>query len=397
MESFHCVVFVMVVMCAAVEAYEERRDVKIVPGCLNEEDFEKEYGQKMYKKLSYDKYKIQDIKKDSDRSFRVVNFNIDTKVENTFKFKWMKFEVSLVEQVDQVDDTDYESVALEVALLQNLTENGITPKFKTCAYEIREFDGVYRARYYIVLEKVDHNAYYFFKKRLSKNYTMADRIYKFLQMAMLIQKLHLLGYTHQDIKPFNFVSTDEKMLDFRLIDLSVVARDKSPGIGGTRYYFSPDKHDDKFTATFQQDAFAFALTLIKLIDEEGVFDKTINEECIRHPETFSDKCKESFIAGVEALKSKVELVTFFEYLKDHFFDEASPLNINDMMADLIKCYTQIDSKIPDDSPEKSNHLNGKMNIIVSKYIENVAAMKSKEEEKLRKQNGLGGASSDKII
>ena len=385
MKSINRVVVLLLVMIVTVKAYGKVEHIIIVPGCLDKTDFERKYGEKSFESLDSRKNKIQLIKEDLKSTFKTVNLDS------------FSLDKSLVKVVSQYTHLDYEKIASEINLLKEFSELGIIPDYKDCAYKVELIRKEYRVRYFIIQEKVDRDVYTFFRERLSRKLKTSEMIYKFLQMAMLIQKLRLLGYTHQDIKPSNFVSTNQKMSDFRLIDLSFAVPHNSPGIGGTRYFSSPDKRSLKFTATFHQDAFAFALTLIKLIDEEGVFDKTIKKECIRHPDTFSDKCKESFIAGVEALKGKVELKGFFEYLKDHFFNTEDPLDINDMMAVLINCFKKINDSIPDNSRDKNYKLIDLVNKLITEYNENIQTLNEEVSYKLQEKKESEGTSPNIII
>lgn len=168
-----------------------------------------------------------------------------------------------------------------------------------------------------------------------------ERAFRFLQVAMAIQNLHSLGFSHQNIKPENIVSMDAQMTDVRLIDFNYAVKHGAPGRGGTLRYNSPDKLENNFLANFNHDAYAYAITMITLEDFKSELFS------LRYPilrANFNEDFITEFKNALHRVRESSGLKELYDLFASRLFDQNNPLNISEVIDKLVEVYEKVAPK-----------------------------------------------------
>ena len=106
--------------------------------------------------------------------------------------------------------------------------------------------------------------------------------------------------------------------------------------------FSPaDKYAETFIATYQQDAFAFAVTILHLFDEKGVFGPKISAACPQDAKTLSKKKKNAYTDKNMVINDNENIIVFLKYLQDRLFLHTEELYISNIIESLLGIYKAI--------------------------------------------------------
>lgn len=263
----------------------------------------------------------------------------------------------LVKSRNQRTDDELNSIRSEVGFLKALKDLRITPTYHFCFYEYKKSGGSSYFRYHIVHEEVKKTLFSDEMVGKFKNFDLPVKIYKILQIALNVQKMHTLGITHQNINLETIVSTDDELTDVRLVDFTYAVevgktgfgKIGNPGVRGNKAFYSPDKLKDKsFTATFQQDAYALAVSIIFLFDFNNKFEMKIKAACPKEVENFTEKCKDAFLEKDLKITEDKNVIDLFTYLQDRLYGDKEALDVGKMIEELVVVY----KKTLDDNGDK---------------------------------------------
>lgn len=344
MESLTRGLFALLVTCLTVRIIGQGNALLIVKGCLTKESLDNGYGITPFEILS-GKANYKPVFKEKENYYiRVSNF-----VSGDIS-------MPLIKAIEQTEDEDRSKIESEINNLKDittLTDRKVTPGYQYCIYDVVKDGEKPVVDYYILQETVFEPISFYLMMELFKGLPPFGKAFKFLQIAIAIQTLHAAGFTHQDIRPENIASIDEAMTDLRLIDFGNSAKVgtkvvNNPKVEGKDYFNSPDKFGKEFVATFRQDTFAFAMTMIFLLDVEDIFLNAISYLCPSTMKGFTNDCQTSINKGIDALITKGVIAGLLTYLKEHLFSESSALDISDMISKLADLH---DALIP--SSEKN--------------------------------------------
>lgn len=302
--------------------------------CLPRKDFIKKYDLQTYVKITDDQTNEYMIRRETSGLFRL---------------SWItKFhdEASLVKVAEQRNAEDLEPIETEINFLIELNNMKATPNYYDCVYQYRKEKQDKFFRYFIILEKVYRNMYVVRILNTFETFSPSKQIVKFLQMAIAIQTIHSKGITHQNIRPENFVAMDAEINDIRLIDLSYAVRNGKRIIGGTEYFCSPDKLQKGALANYNQDAFAFALTMIGLLDRQRLYEKIVEDSCPDGVRRYTQECKNGYLDKSYPFTTDTHMRKLLAYIQDHYFNEKEPLNIGDIIVTLGSLYKEIITQDP---------------------------------------------------
>ena len=253
----------------------------------------------------------------------------------------------LVKSRNQRTDDELNSIRSEVGFLKTLKDLKVTPTYHFCFYEYKKFGGNSYFRYHIVHEEVKTILFSEDMAQKFQSFDLPVKIYKVLQIALAIQQMHTLGITHQNINLETIVSTDAELTDVRLVDFTYAVevgktgfgKIGNPGVRGNNVFYSPDKLKDKsFTATFQQDAYAFAVSIIFLFDFKNTFELKIKAACPKEVETFTEKCKAAFLEKDLKITEDSKVKSLLEYLQERLYGQKEELEIGKMIEELVTVY-----------------------------------------------------------
>lgn len=296
--------------------------------CKDVSVIRKSYGEEFYQKLK--NFNDNDVAKyEQDSIYIFAEHGGDVKFKKLVKIMTYK------------TDSDLQSIKREIDNLSLLNDVGATPKFVECASEFIKGKRSDFFIFYIIHEETSKNLLSKEMRDLFKSFSLQKQILKILQIASSLQKIHKEGISHQDFKPVNVVATDDQMTDVRLIDLDFSVKVGEKGIGGTKDYSSPDKFTGEFVATYHQDAFAFAVSILMLFDAEKLFMTEIASKCREYEESFTQDCRSVYVDKSFKFSEDRNIKDFTDYLQDHFFSEEKPLNLGNMIAKLVETFDKL--------------------------------------------------------
>ena len=327
----------MLVVCLSVRIIGQGNALQIVESCVAREEFDNHYGITPFEIISGKNNYKPPFKEKDNYYIRVSNFVSED------------ISMPLVKAVEQKEEQDFYKINSEIKSLQNvssLTDRKVTPGYKLCTYDVAKRGESFVVSYYIIQESVFEPLSFYLMMEIFRVLPPFGKVFKFLQIAIAIQTLHAAEFTHQDIRPENIASTDEALTDLRLIDFgnSVKVGEtvvNNPKVEGKDHFNSPDKFDNQFVAAFHQDTFAFAMTMIALLDVEDVFLNTIKYLCPNTMKSFSSYCQSSIKDGIDALIKKEILEGLLSYLKGLLFIENSALNLSNMILKLADLHNDL--------------------------------------------------------
>lgn len=232
-----------------------------------------------------------------------------------------------------------ERFAFEVEHLALMNGSKATPFYYGCINVDKQF--------YFVQERIEGHMLSEEMGGKFRAFLPPKKVFKFLQIAVAVQTFHSKGITHQGIQPRRIASMDPEMADLRLIDLEYTLRIGESGEGMSSYFHSPDKLKKSFAANSRQDAFALAITIAVLLDPDQKFLNGIEDECPSYREELVEVCKTVFVKNFEVLSAGSQLSELLSYLRDHLFSEKEPLDIQKMIEEMIRIYTDLLSKYPE--------------------------------------------------
>lgn len=134
---------------------------------------------------------------------------------------------------------------------------------------------------------------------------LQTRLQKFTYIARLFEKMHNLGYSHEDLKPDNIMATDSDLNDFRIIDFGLSGKFGDSPIGGTPIYNRPFKFSIFETSkiTHLNDIYGLALTFMVMESNETQLFAGIGNNC--HTARFDSNCKKTLISNIDnVIKSR---------------------------------------------------------------------------------------------
>ena len=257
-------------------------------------------------------------------------------------FAGEKVFVKLIDKL--IRNSNLFDVEREVNTLKLLKGQKVSPDFLECIFMLGDVA--------ILHEKV-HNLLSS-KEMIDKfsSFSLSKKLTKFLQIAITIQTLHKNGITYQSVSPFKIVALDAEMTKLRLYDFRDVLKPGETGKGLPNYYSSPDKLKSyTFVASYNQDAYAFALTMITLLDEDKVLENGIKDFCHLDGNLFSDECKKVFQESLKKLVEKHQPTALYSYIEKHIFSEDQPLNINDLTKELFDTFNKVSPTDSKKEPE----------------------------------------------
>ena len=344
--------------------------------CLNQTEFDEEYGNGAFQIFSraVDAQKL--LKQGTKRSFKNIDFKkIDPKLE--------RLKEALVEVVNPLDNSDIDRINSEIKVLKDVEGFMVAPKFDRCTFEIIKKGEELTHFYYIIQEKQYQRLS---ELEMSTSFFKAEairQIFTILQIAFAIQTLHAKGYVHQDIRPENIMSTDAELTHVRLIDFSKAVKVGERGLEGTKLYYSPDKFKENFNASYHHDAYAFALTILFMYDFDYSFQTEMSSKYPSDLKAFPEDCKKLFTDKISKLKNeKYFLKNLLEYLEQHLFNDNTPLDISEMLRQLIEIYNNLVKGKKDIYPKETS--------LVSKieriYTENIKGINKKKDDLVNKEN-----------
>lgn len=116
--------------------------------------------------------------------------------------------------------------------------------------------------------------------------------------------------------------------------------------------FSPDKFDRNFIASFHQDAFSLAITMIRLIETQKTITMGILKDC-KYDNKIYGVCTTQFLHCVKNLIEATNLIDFknlFGNLQNHFFNVKESSNTSQMIGRMPKLYGNLPHCKNDDGP-----------------------------------------------
>lgn len=332
------VLFAVIIISMVAKIGSAGAVTKVAPSCLTQQEFEKKYGHEAFQILSQTASPQELLEQPINRIFK----DTDLKTE--------LIKDALLEVARPLDDSDVSQIESEIKVIQTIDPYLSAPKFYACTFEVIKNGEELAYFYYIIQEKQNK---ILSEKLISLRLFGSNpigQIFTFLQIAFNIQILHSKGYVHQDIRPENIMSTDSYLTDVRLINFSKTVKVGQPGLEGTKYYYSPDKFNKEgFIASFHHDAYAFAITILSLLDFTKAFEKLIEKDCPKTLEIFSIDCqntfkKSLFVYSIERnlpnsdVKESVLPYDLVKYINNYLFEKDKPLDISDMIAEMIRIY-----------------------------------------------------------
>lgn len=134
----------------------------------------------------------------------------------------------------------------------------------------------------------------------------AKRVSIYKRLAETLDRIHDKQITHNDIKPENFMATDDDFTDVKLIEFGMSCQLNQLCFGGSPLYNAPEKIVEieqskrgKFTPSIYMDSWAF-LVFIAVMENEGKTHHNINvpDKCLLVE--MSDACYRQIKKNIES-------------------------------------------------------------------------------------------------
>ena len=197
-------------------------------------------------------------------------------------------------------------------------------------------------RYYIIYENLYQSLDSAAMKAKFQSFDLPVKIFKVLQIANLIERLHAKGIVHLNINLASIVSIDAEMSDFRLVDFhnAVEVREKCR-FANTIFYPFYNLKDKIYYADFDQDAHAFAVIIMYLFDENHNFENKIKRNCNKSQVEISEECNKVYKDKNMIISTNKNLNDLLSKLKSDFFHNNYAFDISSIIKDLIRVYIEI--------------------------------------------------------
>lgn len=179
-----------------------------------------------------------------------------------------------------------------------------------------------------------------------------EKMYRFIQIAVLVNKIHKKGYVHQGIRPEHILSTDNKMSDFRIdsiFPISLANDNDNTSLG----MFDPiEKEINNYAAKTFYDNYAFAVTIICLEKSDyGAFAGTeIACKSVARFNNYKDEykrdCTDVVKSRIEQVMAGSDLKDLLDYLKDKILGNRSFLGILGFINKMILIYESLAKGVP---------------------------------------------------
>jgi len=193
---------------------------------------------------------------------------------------------------------NWDVFAREVKILSILRDVQGVVKMHACAESILSVT--------IVLERL-HKDFYEMASAV-KALNEPVRMHLYAKIAKILGQIHMKGVFHNDIKPENIMSVDEKLREVRVIDfgLSCVGNEKC--FGGTPIFNAPEKirslaaNDPRGSEKIDVWAFLLTIAVFEYGTYFGVLNKSVDLACFRL--SFDSTCHEKLLRNVGAMMEK---------------------------------------------------------------------------------------------
>lgn len=312
--------FVLLVSLALILTLSKAED-SIDDYCFEEQKFKEAHGEPLYNHIVNDKNDRKDksykkISFDSDKVYKVITYGSPETKESLIKIVEMK---------------DAQFILTEIKRLISLKDLKVTPNYEGC---LKLED-----KYVIIHEKVHNDLTSSDMTEMFKNFSKIKKIFKFIQIAIVIQTLHTNKIISESIRPYHIVSVDPEMNDLRILDLSHAKEmGETVNQSNSSYNLPCDLFKvDKTHAHFRQDAYAYGITMINLLNGDESLFKNVNFKSFKIFKNY----KESMTTYLDLKMSKHDFKDFTTFLKETLLVNYVSLNINTMITKLFNIFSTL--------------------------------------------------------